>query len=522
MPETPSPHPNDPFASRRAHYWQWIALAVATLIYSWSLAPTTFWLDSAQLQVRALEGFQWSPDARQYPLFVLLARLLTFTLDPVNTAWGLNALTAALGCVAVFFLFDLLRHLRLSPPAALAGSLAFTAAHTVWYFSVITEVYTLFLVFLFGTLRAAIRWTSREPRFLPLTTFLLSLGLGHHRMMLLAVPPLAVYLWLKREHITPGAHRRAGLSFAVGLFPLASWALFFLLQGHSLAELTHTYLFSGINDWRNVMQEVSVAKFQHSTMVLGVFFTYNFFGPALMLGLLGVFTCLRKPTRETWLLGGFGLIAFVFALDYSVEDQWAFFLPLYAVFAIWVAMGFEAVLQFARARDTQFLRTKVIALLALIVAVPMATYHFTPVAMNAANMNPFGRADARGFHRTLLNPNRQGDRTPHEFAARIIELVPPDTVLLCDAGSHSVLRYYQLAEGLGQSMWLGFLDSTDPDYLRPLIAATYAGHEVYVVLHPYHRLEEGEHVKQVAERVADDVPLFKVIPPAATKPLLET
>ncbi|MDP8222608.1 MAG: DUF2723 domain-containing protein [Candidatus Lernaella stagnicola] len=512
----------DPFQIQRVRRWQWSAVAFALVLYSWSLAPTTFWLDSAQLQVRALEAFQWSPDARQYPLYIFMARLLTLALSPVNAAWGLNALTAAFGCLAVYWLFELLTRLRISAPAALAGCVAYTVAHTVWYVSVITEVYTLFALLLFGMLAAVVRWSRERPQSLYGAAFLLGLGMGHHRLMWLALAPLGLYVWLRRAELTPGVRRRSFGVFLVGLLPLASWAAYYLWSGHTVGEFFNAYFFSGIPNWRTVMQDVSPTKFGKSALLFALFFVYNFVGAALIFGAAGFVSAWRRRTPETWLFVSLAAVNMAFGLDYNVEDQWVFFLPVYAVFVVWVAQGADAWLRRLQAREKPFRRWAVPVMLVVLAATPILTYAVTPRILADTNVLPAKRANAEAYYRMLFNPSRRGDRAAYEFARRVFDEVPRNSVLLCDAASYSVLRYFQQSENVGHTIWLGFLDSTDADYLRSVIAEHESSHEVYLVLNPFHPWSSQADFERVGKGVGSDLSLYKADPTTGAKALIMT
>jgi len=508
---------------------QWLVLAIAFAFYFLTLAPGTFWLDSAQLQVRAMNGWELSPDARRYPLFTFLLRLLVRPwIAPDRFAFGANLMNALFGALSVMLLFRLLTRLQASSGAAMVGAFSFMTAHTIWYFSVVTEVYALFHALTLACLLLAVQWDREQPGSLTVFLFLFALALSHHRMFLLVVPALALYLTLKRREVAGYHWRHGALAFGIGLLPLLIVAIKYFFTGHSPGVLAHDYLFSTSDVWKNTLLYTADIGTTRSVVYYLVFFIYNFPSPALVLGLVGIVTTLLRRTKETWLLLVLAEITLLFSLNYDVEDKWAFFSSFYLVYAIYAGIGAQTIFtRFCRSSTAKGLALGP-AILAATAVLPVIFYTLTPMLLNLADANPFARADHRRYHRMFLNPNRAGDDEAEYFATRVYAAIEPDAKLFCEAGACSVLWYVNHTTKQGRGVKVFFLDSTEPTYLRQALTDYGENRPSYVVLNPYYKTKWYDNVLSVAEPCAADLPLFAVKsslprrglpdPPAALRP----
>lgn len=506
-------------SEQTARRLQWAVLLIAGVFYFLTLAPGTFWLDSAQLQVRAMNGWELSPDARRYPLFTFLLRILVLPwVKPAQVAYGANLVTAAFGALSVMLLFRLLTRLKVSPGAALIGALSFMTAHTIWYDSTATEVYSLFHVLTLACLLPAVMWDRNHPATLTVFFFVLALALAHHRMFLLTLPALALYLAFKWREAAGYSWKRGALAFGAGLLPLVIISIRYLLTDHSLGVLLHDYFFSTSEVWKVTLLDTTDVSPAHSVAYYIVFFLYNFPSPALALGLLGILITLLQRTRETWLLLVLAETTLLFSLNYNVEDKWAFFSSFYLVFALYVGIGAQAVLtRFSRPSTGKGTLLGPL-LLASVAVLPMVVYALTPSLLRLLDANPFDRADSFRYHRMFLNPNRAGDDEPENFATRVNAAIEPDAKLFCEASACSVLRYAAQTGLIRPGVKIFFLDSTDPTYLRQTLTDYGEKRPSYVVLSPYYEKEWYDNILTVADPCADNLPLFAVKP---TLPRLE-
>ncbi|MBZ0271831.1 DUF2723 domain-containing protein [bacterium] len=485
-----------------------VAFAAAMAFYLYSLAPGTFWQDSAALQVQALTGTFWTLDARIYPMYVSLAGVVARAVDPGHVAVAINAMTAFFGAFAVFVLYRMLRFLGASRAASFATCFAFMSAHTVWYLAVITEVYTLYLALLFAALASVMRWNRDRPRELTLTAFLVSLGIFHHRLMLLTVPALVVYLWMRRRELNANAALAGAIGFACGFLPTVVSAFVLLGLGTAPGELAQSFFFSS-PVWRGVILKLPYESLVRSAIYFLTFLPYNFAGIALPLGVLGIAHEWRNRTPETWLFATFLATSLAFGLNYTVEDQWVFFLPAYVAFTVFLARGVDVAVLRIEAAGHISRKTAGVLLAAIMMTIPPVTYEAVPVILGAADLAPWKRIAEHDYHRLLLNPNRRGDTTAEDYARRAFDHLPDGAVIYCEADSYFVMRFLRETRGFGQNVEVRFLDQVDAGFVADLVAGFDEPRPLYLLTFPYPRHREREAFEAAGTQLAPDLYLYR-------------
>ncbi len=227
-------------ASRRERFFRpvdWLAFGVATLlsfaVYGYTLAPTVTLEDSGELAV----GGDWAgvPHPPGYPVWTLCAwvfcRIFQFVpyRGQPNPAWAIGLMSAFFGALATGITAmlicrsgsDLLRGTRRLAPAeetdawaipivsprlenaigcigGVVASLLFAFTNVMWSQAVIVEIYTLNAFFLMMLFLLTYRW-MHDPRdiWLYWTGFIFGLSLAHYYVLLLALLPLAILVFLK-------------------------------------------------------------------------------------------------------------------------------------------------------------------------------------------------------------------------------------------------------------------------------------------------------------------------------------
>lgn len=351
-------------------HWDWKALAAFGLpfiLYSFTVAPTIYNLDSAELTTAAATG--GLVRATGYPLYLLLGRLWSW-LPIGDVGYRMNLFSAFCGALTVLLVERVLRRWQVGLWATLGAlGLLATALH-FWALSLIAEVYTLHTVLMLGLILSLLYWAERPtPRRLLGVGLMAGLGLSHHVATVLLLPGcawyvvtvaprqafkphmlfaalagmglgLSLYLYLPWQYGAAPAFNYAGLYDATGHFQpinLRSWeGLEWLVTGRAFAGQMLAY--HGIELWREVVV--------YSQQLWRAFFAVGI-GP----GLLGLIVLLRRD----WRLGGLLLMMFAgsaaFYIDYRVIDKETMFLPTYVIWALWLGMGYQWLLDSLRGRE---------------------------------------------------------------------------------------------------------------------------------------------------------------------------
>ncbi|NLF86275.1 MAG: DUF2723 domain-containing protein, partial [Lentisphaerae bacterium] len=201
----------------------WTATLAAFAVYFFTLGPSVTLEDSGELAVAG--DYLGVPHPPGYPIWTMIAWLfarvfsfVTFRGQP-TPAWSIALASAvfgalAAGCTAMLITrsaSDMLRDTRttlhnlhgpredlLCWAGGIAGSLAFAFSPVMWSQSTIVEVYALGAFFLMLVMLLTYRWMRRPTdRLLWMTAFVFGLGLTNYQVLLLAVLPLVVVIFLR-------------------------------------------------------------------------------------------------------------------------------------------------------------------------------------------------------------------------------------------------------------------------------------------------------------------------------------
>ena len=435
-------------AAARAERRLWAAaFAVAAAVYLLTAQRSCAWQDSGIFQWRIhtfdLKGFLGL--ALAHPLLIALGRAAeSIPLGP--PAWRLNAVSALAGAVAVANLALLVR--RLAPPgesrlpvAAIFAAGAFGLAHTVWWLATITESHALVAALLSAEL-LALTSLLRRPRVSMVVALglLNGLGVAAHNLALLALPAYGLAV------IGLAARRRLRW-WAVGAFVAAWCAGASLLLGLVVAEAGRSGLGAAIRSalfgrsWQS-----DVMGFSWRAVGLGLGYAlYNLPHLALPLAAVGLWRLRRRVGGALAAVIGTILAAhFLFAIRYTVQDQFMFFVPLYLLTALLAGLGLAEVC--ARRR---WLNVAALASLAL----APAAYALAPSAVRAMKMPlPGGKRQLpyRDAARYWLTPWKSGENSAERFARDAVgQLAARDepAILYGDLTAWPALKWVAEVEG---------------------------------------------------------------------------
>ena len=212
-----------PFFSRLDWSAFWTATIISFLVYFFTLAPTVTLEDSGELAVAG--DHLGVPHPPGYPLWTMIswcfARLfswVTFRGQPTpawSIALGGSAVFGAIAAGLTAMLIsrsgaDMLRDLRggasKSPKfdaavcwcGGVASSLLFAFSPVMWSQATICEVYALNAFFLMMVMLLTYKWMRRPtPGLLWITAFVFGLGLTNYQVLLLAMVPLVIVIFLR-------------------------------------------------------------------------------------------------------------------------------------------------------------------------------------------------------------------------------------------------------------------------------------------------------------------------------------
>ncbi len=344
-----------------------VAFGLPFMVYIFTLAPTIYNLDSAEFTTAAATG--GIVRATGYPLYLMLGWVWS-KLPIGDVGYRLNLFSAFSGALTVALAERILRRLRVGP-WAICSALGLLACSTFfWALSLIAEVYTLHTALMAGLILLLLRWADDPtPRRLALVGLVIGLSLGNHAATVLLIPGLAwyvvtvaprpaltprslvfalgalliglcVYLYLPLRYGANPAFNYAGRYDASGVFNPVNLqtpgGIWWLISGQSFASNMLAY------GWDELWPEVG----QFGVQLWRAFFAIGI-GP----GLLGMFVLLRRD----WRLGGMLLLAFIcnagFYITYRVGDKVTMFLPVYLLWAFWLGVGYQWLLEWVRNVD---------------------------------------------------------------------------------------------------------------------------------------------------------------------------
>ncbi|MGE4489161.1 MAG: DUF2723 domain-containing protein [Kiritimatiellales bacterium] len=212
---------------RRADWFAFgLTFLITLIVYALTLAPTVTLEDSGELIVAS--DYLGVPHPPGYPIWSLLTWAFQWVFNGVkyhgypNPAWGVNFFSAFAGAMACGVLamlisssgMQFIRGIKrenailgewteslFSCVAGIAGGLLLAFSQGMWSQSVITEVYSLNILFQTAVLLFLYRWTvePENPRPLFLMAFTFGLGLTNHQTLMFM--GLAVALAIVLRHV---------------------------------------------------------------------------------------------------------------------------------------------------------------------------------------------------------------------------------------------------------------------------------------------------------------------------------
>jgi hypothetical protein len=415
----------------RAASATWLATALTGaavfVVYLTTLAPTVMWYDMGEFATTAATlGIAHNTG---YPLLILTGKAFTF-LPFGDTAWRVNLMSAVFTALAVALVFGIIHDLTREYVGAAVGALTLAFASTVWANATWATSYGMNLFFTAAIARCMLAWRrDRSPRALVVAALALGLGLGNHRLIVLAAPPSLLLLALGWRTLTRRTCVIAAAAFLVGL----SVYVYLPVRGEMDPPLSWARPAEWRTYWSMFLNGQTPGAYWGFDLadridVLWVYPSYDLTWAGLALAAAGaVVLALRSRAALAYLLTLLALDAVV-VQAYGIHNVYNYLTPGYLALGVLIGVAVawlaRAVPRLAEERAGVRPHLSVAGVAALAVLLP-----------------------AFLLFRNYERVDRGTDYNALDFARTTLERVPPESVILTDSWSASPLWYVQLVEG---------------------------------------------------------------------------
>ena len=396
------------------------AAAISFAVYYLTLAQSVGWHDSAELAMVAWQlGASHAPGS---PVHSMLGHFMVqFFEEPFRGTSLLSLLSASATAGILALLIYMLKRDALT---ALCAALIYAFSYQVWASAVVTEIYSLSMLFLSLTLLYAVLWNTRGGRRYFLAWLLAySLTLGTYFANILLFPAFAYLIY------STSGKRTADLlvfSVTVGLtIVLIGIANYFLAQNAlpfgeiAPDSLVNMLLYMSGSQHAPLQMRDSAFLVTRLAQHLDIFSRSVLF-LGLPLGLLGAISLARVNKG----LGVFLALIFAIYMSYYTifgpGDYFMMVLPAYFVFSVWIAMGVLWLLRYDRVRSLH------------------SVWRMLPVFIVVGLLAV--QLDGRRAMAHSLDAEK--------FAADAFALLPPDALAVTGWKEFSTLRYHQEVDGV--------------------------------------------------------------------------
>jgi Protein O-mannosyl-transferase TMEM260-like len=445
-----------------------VALAVLP-VYLATLAPGLTWAndgaDGGDLITAAKVFGVAHPTG--YPTYLLLARAFLH-LPFGSLAYRANLLSALAAALAAGVTVALVvRGARGPRPLVWAGGLAaglgYGLSSVLWSQAVIAEVYALHGLFVALILldvwpgpalaRPTVFWRSLHGG---LGGLLFGLALGNHLTALFLLPPwLALGVWRAgRVQHRELLYRLVGLALGLAIYaylPLRARAMPPINWGYAAHWPGFWWIISA-QPYRALAFGLPVGSLLARVQAWAGLLIGQFGVLGMLAGIYGLFYGRAAPPVN-WLTGWTALAYSAFAIGYGTPDSYAYLVPAFLAFAVWVGLGVAAALE----------------------ALPPALAQFRPAVLCAFLLTLLLNA---GGH--LLGVDASRDARAEDFGRTALAGAPPGALIFTHADRDTFsLWYFHFALGqrrdvavlvapmLGFDWYRASLRDTYPDLVLP-------------------------------------------------------
>lgn len=419
-----------------------LAFALPFLVYLWTLAPTIYNLDSAELTTAAATG--GIIRATGYPLYLILGRLWSH-LPVGDVGYRMNLLSAICGAGTLLLAERILFRLGAKGWARLGAIGLLGTAPYFWALSLIAEVYTLHTVLMAGLIFALLRWRDNPtPGRLAVAVFIAAASLGNHMATVLLVPGCVMFVLLvgKGNVLRPRSFIPALIALLLGLSlylylpwqyehkPVFNYAGTYDASGQfnpiNLQSATGLWWLVSGRAFAGQMGGYTLAELGHELLHFGEQLWQSFFGLGIGPALLGFLILFRRDKNSALMLTLMFAANVLFYASYRVIDKDTMFLPAYLVWAIWLGLGYQKLLDWLAQPSTNNRRSRQVVWL---LQTAMASIVLLALLWNWGQVN------------------QSSDWSTRQRGENILAQVEADAIVLGWWDTVPAIQYLQLVEG---------------------------------------------------------------------------
>ncbi|HBC47805.1 MAG TPA: hypothetical protein DCZ43_12225 [candidate division Zixibacteria bacterium] len=330
-----------------------LVVILSGTVYFVTLCPTVEMIDSGELAMAAKNLGVAHPTG--YPLYTLLGRI--FAILPIGSLiFRVNLLSLLFTAFASGFLYLLISEIITERSSTFleegisAAAALFVAFSPVWWDQGTTnEVYSLNLLLISISIWSLIRFTKQESiRWLILSLYMLGLSMANHLSAVYLIPGFLylIIITLRREKTNRSSiiYAAAGFVFPASLYAIlpirASFKPFLNWGGVS----DPYFFYKHITGWQYRVWMFSKPweifdKFGAKISPAWKLFIGQFGWIGIILIIVGIVISVRQ-SRKVLIFGALiGIINLIYVLNYDIVDIESYYLPMFLVSAIFLAMG---------------------------------------------------------------------------------------------------------------------------------------------------------------------------------------
>lgn len=420
-------------------------LLAAVVLYTATCAPGALWQDSGMYQYRV-----WHNDiegklglALSHPLYHIIG--IAFKYIPIGEfGYRINLISAIAGAFAIANLFLLVRLWLGRNLPAITAAATFALSWTMWQFSSIAEVYTLYLALFLAELIMLFEYLkTRRIGFLYLLAALNGLAIANHMWGSIALICYLVFLsfLLAKKQITLRNLLIMSVLWIICVAPYEYLIIKNIIESGDFRATMASALFG--NRWQGDVLNMSLSGRLLKENLM--FMAYNFPTPNVLFFFTGLYGLKKVSPGRSFknILLALLLLFLVFAFRYTVPDRYAFFMPFYCLASVFSGVGMYVFFK-------RYSRKPYVILILLFALLPLPVYEFVPLAAERLKINLGTKRTIpyRNNYTHFLRPWQRGNDGPAVFAREAMSNAEKGAIIIADGTTVYPLWYVQEIKGM--------------------------------------------------------------------------